>query len=91
MLRVSFSSGRDRVHRHCWISPFRTPPGNSLLSSCLWDPFFECHFGRGPFSGSRFLLHNDILDPQDFILGTLVYENNIQHWDRNSIALLVRQ
>ena len=61
MLRVSFSSGRDRVHRHCWIPPFRTPPGNSLL---LLTPFSSV---------------------------TLVYENNIQHWDRNSIALLVRQ
>ena len=35
MLRVSFSSGRDRVHRHCWISPFRTPSGLSLLSLFL--------------------------------------------------------
>ena len=32
LLRVSFSSGRDRVHRHCCISPFRTPSGLSLLS-----------------------------------------------------------
>ena len=26
MLRVSFSPGRDRVYRHCWISSFWTPP-----------------------------------------------------------------
>ena len=31
MLRFSFSSGRDRACRHCWISYFRTPSGKRLL------------------------------------------------------------
>ena len=37
MLRVSFSPGRSRACRHCWISPFWTPLGKLLLYSydCL--------------------------------------------------------
>ena len=31
MLRVSFSPDRDRVCRHCWISPFWTPLGKRPL------------------------------------------------------------
>ena len=32
MLRVSFSLGRERACRHCWISSFRTPRENGYYT-----------------------------------------------------------
>ena len=39
MLRVSFSPGRDRACRHCWISSFWTPSGKRRLFLFAAAPF----------------------------------------------------
>ena len=39
MMKVSFSPGRDRACRHCWISFLFDPPGKTLTVFVLRDPF----------------------------------------------------
>ena len=58
MLRASFSPGRNRACRHCWISTFWTPSGKRLLQTMPETIFKKNALQTTPdnnFETSRFL------------------------------------